>query len=190
LEGASGMKKYILFALIVLMSVAVAAEEDSPKQILKSGDVKHFIKTFPLLEKEFEKHDIKYEAKGGTMTVPDAIEARNDFLEILKKHGWDENFFQKVSVILMGYSYIVYGDEMKKADSEFEKALKEIDSDPNISAEMKKQLKEQMKTAKSAMKMQKSTFEKNIHPDDLKLITPHIKEIQKVIDKEHTEDSE
>jgi ribosomal protein S20 len=184
------MKSALLMTLIIIISASNVAAEDPPKQILQSGDVQHFIKTFPLLEKEFENYNIEYEAKDGTMTVPDALEASNEFLEILKKHGWDENFFQKTGVILMGYSYIVYGEEMKNVDSEFEKSLKEIDSNPNLSAEMKNQLKEQMKTAKSAMKTQEKTFKQSIHPNDLKMITPHIKEIQKVIDKEYEKESE
>ena len=177
------MKAFIFIALILVMSVSIVTAQDPPKPILKSGDVKHFIKTFPLLEKEMENLGFEYEARGGTMTVPDAIKSRNDLLEIIKKHGWDENFFQKTGVILLGYSSIVYGEEIKKADSAFEESFKEIDSNPNFSAEMKKQLKEQMKAAKSAMKTQNSTFKNSIHPNDLKMITPHIEEIKKVIDK-------
>jgi len=181
--------KVLAIALLVLMSASVALVQGPPAPILKTGDVEHFIKTFPLLEKEMEDYGFKYEAREGTMTVPEAVEASNEFLAILKKHGWDDHFFQKTAVILSGYSSLVYGDEIKKAASAFEKSIKEIDSNPQLSTEMKRQLKEQMKAAESAMKMQDTTFKSNIHANDLKMIKPHVMEIQNVIDKGHKSES-
>ena len=178
----------IIFTLFILVSFTAAQDPPKPpKQILKPGDVEHFIKTFPLLEKDFEKFNMKYEAKSGDVTFPEALKASNEFLQLLKKHGWDENFWLKAGTIMMGYSAIVYGKEIKKADSEFEKSLKDIESNPNIPAAMKKQLKDQLKAAQGMMKTQGSALQQNIHAQDLKLITPHIKEIQKVIDKENKE---
>ncbi len=183
------MKVYLSITLVLFMLVSVVTAEDPPKPILKPGDVKHFIKTFPLLEKDIEKHGFKYEAKGGKMTVPEAIKSSEEFLEILKKHGWDENFYEKAGVIMLGYSSIVYGEEMKKADGAFEESLKELDSNTYLSDEMKKQLKEQMKAAKGVMKMQDSALKNRIHPNDLEMISPHVKEIQKVIDKGYESES-
>lgn len=182
------MKSGPLITLILLMLVSLGTAQDPPESILKPGDVKHFIKTFPLLKEDINKHGIKYDAKDGTMTVPEAIQSKNEFLEILKKYGWDENFFQKAKVIILGYSSIVYGEEMKKADSAFEESIKEIDSNPHLSDEMKKQLKEQMKAAGSSMKKQDSDLKSQIHPNDLKMISPKVKEIQKVIDEEKNRD--
>jgi len=183
------MKACLTITLILFMLFSVVSAQDPPQPILEPGDVKHFIKTFPLLEKDMKDYGFKYEARGGTMTVPEAIQSRNELLEILKKHGWDENFYQKTGVIILGYSSIVYGEEMKKADDAFEESLKEIDSNPHLSDEMKKQLKEQMIAAGSAMKMQGSAFKNRIHPNDLKMISPHIKEIQEVIDNQYKSDS-
>ena len=189
LKELKKMKVCLLIRLILIMMVSVVTAQDPPKPILEPGDVKHFIKTFPLLEKEMKNHGFKYEARGGTMTVPEAIKSRNELFEKLKKHGWDDNFYKKTGVIILGYSSIVYGEEMKKADGAFEESLKEIDSNPHLSDEMKKQLKEQMKAAESAMKMQGSAYKSRIHPNDLKMISPHVKEIQKVIDKEYKSES-
>jgi hypothetical protein len=169
------------------MFVSFVAAQDPPKppkQILKIGDVERFIKTFPQLEKDMESFNLKYEAKSGDVTIPEALKVSGEFMGILKKHGWDENFWQKLPVILMGYSSVVYGKEMGKADIGMEKSLKEIESNPNIPASMKKQLKDQLKAAKGMMKIQGSAFLQSIHPKDLELIKPYIKAIQSVIDKE------
>lgn len=181
-------KIFILFILVLLVSFAAAQDPPKPpKQVLKAGDVKHFIKTFPLLEKDFEKFNMKYEAKSGDVTFPEAMKVSNEFIQLLKKHGWDENFWQKAGTIMMGYSAVVYGKEIKKADSGFEKSLKEIESNPNIPAAMKKQLKDRLKAAQGMMKTQGGALKMNIHPQDLELITPLVKEIQKVIDKDRKE---
>ncbi len=183
------MKKrlFTIAAIILLvMPVFLAAQEskEPPKPILKEGDVARFIKTFPLIKEDFEKLGAKYEARSGDVTVPQALKASQEFLEVLKKHGWDEFFFQKFSTIMLGYSTIVYGKEAQKAQSEMEKSLKEIDSNPNIPESMKKQLKEQLLAAKGAMSMYQETTKKNIHPEDLLLIKPHLKELKAVIEEE------
>ncbi|MCK5055516.1 MAG: hypothetical protein KAT34_02605 [Candidatus Aminicenantes bacterium] len=176
------MKQKIILMVVLLLLVSFVTAEDPSKQILKPGDVERFIKTFPLLKEDMEKFNMKYEAKSGDVTIPEALKVSSEFLKILKKHGWDENFWQKFGAIMMGYSSIVYGKEMKKADIEMEKSLKELDSNPNIPDSMKKQLKEQLKAAKSVMQSQGNTLQMNIHPSDLSLITPHIKEIREIVD--------
>jgi len=174
-----------MLILLLLVSFSFVTAEDPPqppKQILKPGDVKHFIKTFPLLKEDMEKFNMKYETKSGDVTVPEALKVSSEFIEVLKKHGWDENFWGKFGTIMMGYSSIVYGKEMKKADSAMEKSLKEIDSNPNIPASMKQQLKDQLKATKGILKSQGTAFKMNIHPADLALIKPLINEIQKIVD--------
>ena len=168
----------------MLVSFGLAQDPPKPpKQVLKAGDVERFIKTFPVLEKDMDAFNMKYEAKSGDVTIPDALKVSSEFMAILKKHGWDEGFWEKWPVILLGYSSIVYGKEMKKADSEMEKSLKEIESNPNIPDSMKQQLKDRLKAAKGIMATQGDAFLKNIHPKDLELVKPHIEAIKKIVDK-------
>ena len=173
----------IIIILFLLASAAIAQEK--PMQILESGDVEHFIETFPKLETDLERYGLRYEARECNVTIPEALKAKDDFLSILKKHGWDENFFQKFGTIMIGYSSIVYGKEMKKAETEFEKSISEIDANPNLTAEMKSQFKEQMRAAQSALKNQDNTLMKSIHQNDLDMVKPYIEEIKKVIDKKN-----
>ncbi|MBL1213798.1 MAG: hypothetical protein HND52_10620 [Ignavibacteriae bacterium] len=178
------MKLFLSLALILLIAFSITGQEE-PKQILESGDVEHFIETFPKLEKDFDEYGLRYEAREGNVTIPEAVKAKDDFLSILKKHGWDENFFQKFGAIMLGYSTIVYGKEMKTADSKLDRSIKEIDDNPNLTPEMKTQLKEQMRLVKSAMEEQKVNLKKSIHQNDLDIVRPYIEEIKNVIDKKN-----
>jgi hypothetical protein len=179
------MKASFSILIILLLLAFAGIAQEKPIQILESGDVEHFINTFPKLEKDLEKYGLRYEAREGNVTIPEAVKAKDDFLSILKKHGWDENFFQKFGTIMIGYSSIVYGKEMKKAETEFDRSIREIDSNPNLTAEMKSQFKEQMRAAQSALKNQDNTLMKSIHQNDLDLVKPYIEEIKKVIDKKN-----
>jgi hypothetical protein len=179
------MKEILLIIAISFMIASVVSAVDLPQQVLEPGDVEHFLKTFRLIEKDFENFGVKHNVHDGTLTVPESIEAKNQLLEIFKKHGWGEEFFQKAGVILMGYSSIEYGRQVKTTDSEIEKSLKELESNPNLSAEMKKQLKEQMMMAKKMMATQDTTFKENIHPADRQMIMSHISELKKVLEEEH-----
>lgn len=177
------LKVFVLIILFTLSAMLIADEPEAPKPVLKPGDVKHFIKSFPLLKEELKKYEVKYDGKAGIVTYPEAIKASSEFLGILKKHGWDEHFFEKTAAICLGYSSIVAGKAMKDADPKVAKAMKEIESNPNLSAEMKKQLIEQMKTVKGAMKQQQKVVKKYAHKADIELIKPHIDDLKKVFEE-------
>ncbi len=176
------LKVFVLVILFALSSLVFADKPEAPKPILKPGDVKHFIKTFPLLKEEFKKFEVKYDGTSGAMTYPGALKASGEFLGILKKHGWDEHFFAKTAAIAMGYSMIIAGKEMKNADPKIAKAIKEIESNPHLSEAMKKQMLEQMKTIKGAMKVQQMALKRNAHKADMELIKPHIEDLKKLFD--------
>ncbi|UCH92329.1 MAG: hypothetical protein JSV88_18810 [Candidatus Aminicenantes bacterium] len=177
------LKILIMVILFALSSFVFAEKTEEPTPILKAGDVKHFIKTFPLLKEEFKKFEVKYDGKSGTVTYPEALKVSEEFLGILKKHGWDEHFFAKAATISLGYSSIVYKKEVKKADPQFEKSIKEIESNPALSEAMKKQLIEQLKSVKGIMKSQQDVFKKKIHKADLDLIKPHIEALKKMFEE-------
>lgn len=176
-------KLFIIVALLgALVSFVTAAGPEPPKPVLKPGDVKQFIKTYPLLKEDFKKYGMKYEAKEGTVTVPEALKASEEFREILKKHGWDEQFWQKFATIAMGYSFIQYGKGIKEADPKIAKAIKEIEDNPALSDQMKAQLKQQLTAVKGVMKAQGEQLNKQIHKADMDLIRPLVNELKTVME--------
>lgn len=176
--------KLVIVVILLMLSAFLAAEEpaDKKKPVLEAGDVMKFIKTFPLLKKDFDKYGAKYDAKAGNVTVPQALRANAEYQAILKKHGWDEFFYNKFHTIVMGYASIVYGKEMKNADPKMQEALKKIEENPHLSDAMKEQMKKSVAMAKGVMKSQQQMFSKMIHKKDLELIRPFVKELKKVMD--------
>lgn len=178
--------KVKLFVFVVLLSMlvsfAAAADPEPPKPVLKSGDVKQFIKTYPLLIKDMKKYGMKYEAKAGAVTVPEALKASGEFQGILKKHGWDEHFWHKFTTIAMGYAFVQYGKGIKEADPKIAKALKEIEDNPALSDQMKAQLKQQLSAVKSVMKTQGEQLRTQIHKADMELIRPFVNELKTVME--------
>lgn len=174
--------KLLIFVILFTVSLFLFSDEP-PKPVLKKGDVKHFIKTFPLLQKDLDKFGVKYEAKEGDIDVPTALQASNEFMVILKKHGWDEQFYQKWGVIFLGYSTIEYGKGIKEADAGIKKSLKEIEENTALSPEMKETLKKRLMAVKGAMKNQAQAFKKKIHEADLALIKPLVKDLKNVLEK-------
>ena len=92
--------------LILLVPFAGIAKTDPvPDPVLKKGDIEKFVKTWPKLENDFKKLGMKMDSREGNVTMPEAVRTGNEYLSILQKHGWDENFWTKFTVILQGYSY-------------------------------------------------------------------------------------
>ncbi len=171
-----------LFFVFTSFYTVMAQAPEPPKQILKAGDVKHFIKTFPQMKKDFEKYGADYKVKDGKVTIPQALKANQEFLGILKKHGWDEHFFTKFPTIVWSYTSIVYKKELKKAEPKMEAAIKKIQTNPALSDQMKKQMMAQMKAARGMLKTQGVMFSKRLHPKDIELVRPFVKELKKVFD--------
>lgn len=183
-EDIMKLFKTLFFIALFLISLSTFAADDPQtlKPILKKGDVARFIKTFPLLKKDLDKYNVKYSGKNGTFTYGHALAANQEFLGILKKHGWDENFFQKTAVIALGFSTIVYKKELKNVDPQMQKAIEEIKNNPNVPESTKQQMIQQMKMAKGALKKQEKEMKKALHPADLALIKPLINELKTLFD--------
>jgi hypothetical protein len=87
-----------------------------------------------------------------------------------------------MATITLGYSSIVYGKEIKKADPELEKSIKQIEANTYLSETQKKQMIEQIKMAKGVLKSQEQLFKKRLHKSDMDLIRPLIKELKNVLE--------
>jgi len=177
-------KLIVLFVMVMILSAPLflCAEEPQPKKILVPGDVERFVKTFPLLKEDFEKYGAKYEAKSGNITIPEALSASSEYMAVLKKHGWDEQFFLKMTTIFSAYASIVYKKEMKAQGPQIAEALKQIESNPQLSADMKKQLVSQMKQTMGAIEQGSGLFG-GLHPEDVALVTPFVDQLKAVMDE-------
>jgi len=169
----------LMVALLGLSGLATAEPpaETAQKPILVKGDVERLIKTYPLLKNDLDKLGMKYDGKGDMM-LPDAIKANAEFKGILQKHGWDDQFFQKITVITAGYASLVIIEKLGENNPEIKEAIKTIDENPDIPKETKDQLKKDLLAGMDAMQKEGHAMSKQIHPQDLELIRPFIKDLK------------
>ncbi len=171
-------KLFITFILF-LMAFSLTAEEPV-KKVLNQRDIDHFIKTIIPIATDFDKLGVEYDDERSEDIFPEELRTNKEFLKILKKHGWDESFFEKVGVIFLGHAIIVSGEESKKMEGPQAKAIKEIESNPHLSDATKKQMIEQFKKVQGAVADQQGHMKKSAHPADLELIRSNIEVIKKV----------
>jgi len=173
---------HVLIALLAIPCLAIAQESAEP--VLEKGDVEKFIKTFPVFKEELEELGMKYEAKDGEYTMPEAVQASSEFHAVLKKHGWDETFFMKMGTIFMGYISLAHEKEMAQMDPEIEKAIKDIESTAGMSEAMKKQMVERLRATQKMMGGQTGAMQQSVHKLDLAQIQPFIPELKKLFEDE------
>ncbi len=178
------MQKITVSLGLFIVLCGLAAAQDTPDPVLVKGDVERFIQTYPVLVEKLTEMGMKYDAREGDYSLPEAVQVSTEFQALLKKHGWDEAFFTKMPVILLGYAAIEYKKEFQEIDPQFAQAIKEIESNPGMSEAMKKQMIEQMKAAQGMMKSQEGGLQQSIHPNDLELIGPKVKELKKILEEE------
>ena len=180
------MRIKMFFAALVgiaLFSVTLAADTETGKPVLEKGDVLRFIKTFPAMKADFEKSGAEYDARQGQVTYPEAMKQSREFMGILKKHGWDEKFWTKISAIISGYGILAYNLAVGNVDPQLAAALKQIDDNAALSDAMKKQLKEQVLASKGALKEQGKAMLKMVHPEDMALIKPNLEKLKGVLEE-------
>lgn len=180
------MRRHILLTFVIMFFLTFLINGEEPKippnPVLKAGDVEHFIQTFPKLTKDLKALGAEYEAKSGSITFPDALKANEKFQQILKQYGWDNNFFAKSTTILLGYSLVAYGNQLKNVTPELKKALKEIDSNPDLTPELKKQMRDSILTAQSALSQGGNTITNMLNIADLKLIQPFVVQLKAILE--------
>ncbi|MBN1271931.1 MAG: hypothetical protein JXB26_06630 [Candidatus Aminicenantes bacterium] len=174
-----------IFTVLILITICFSPSllaEDPPVPVLEEGDVVHFIETYPELSADLENLGMEYEPTTGHLTIPEAAQQNSELLSLLKKHGWDENFFNKVGVICLGYSILEYKSEVPEMDANVAKSIKEIEANPYMTEAQKKQMIERLKASRGIIASQASTMESKVHEQDLALIKPHMKELKEVLE--------
>jgi hypothetical protein len=175
----------IRFLLVVLLAApCLGIAQESGEPVLQKGDVERFIKTFPVLKEELEKLGMKYEAKEGEYTLPEAIRANAEFNSLLREHGWDETFFMKMGTIFMGYITLAHGKEMEQMDPEIEKAIKEIESTAGMSESMKQQMIARLRATQKMMGGQQGAMQQSVHTLDLALVRLKLPELKELFEDE------
>ena len=176
--------KHKLFIIFILFLMAFSLTAVEPvKQVLKQRDIDHFIKTIIPIANESEKSGVEYDDERSEEIFPKELRTNKEFLKILKKHGWDESFFEKAGVIFLGHATLVSGEESKKMEGQQAKAIKEIESNPHLSDATKKQMIEQMKKMEGAIAGQQGVMKSRIDKADLDLLRLNIKALKKVFEE-------
>ncbi len=176
------MKKLMLVFWIVFILTGLTAAQETVEAVLEKGDVDRFIKTYPVLVEELTKLGMKYEKEEGDLTIPEAARASVEMQTLLKKNGWDETFWVKMQAIMIGYSSLLYQKESASSADEMAKTIKELESDPNVPASMKKQMIERLKATQKMMGGGQDAYQQSIHEDDLNMIRPKIEALTKLFE--------
>jgi len=176
------MKKTIMVVWLVCALTGLAAAQETAEAVLEKGDVDRFIQTYPVLVDELMELGMKYDKEDGDLSIPEAAQASAEVQTLLKKNGWDEAFFVNMQAIMIGYSSLLYQKESASSGDEMAKAIKEMESDPNIPESMKKQMIERLKATQKMMAGGQNAYQTSVHEDDLKMIKPKIEALTKLFE--------
>ncbi len=144
---------FITTFFILLLSFNTLQAQNTPQKVLGSGDVTKFIKTFDPMTQEFKQLEMDFEKDPNA--AANAIAGNEKAMAILKKYGWDEEYFLKVGTIAMSYSICAMEEEFKKL--------------PPEQAQYAAQVKE--------------GYLKQVNPSDLELVKSNFSELKRILDK-------
>ncbi|MBI9104595.1 MAG: hypothetical protein JEY99_19420 [Spirochaetales bacterium] len=170
------MKKILISILITLICAGLFAQEP----VLSDGDVERFILTFPEITEELGALGQSLENANGRLFLPWTVRTSEEVKRTFLDRGWDEGYFERVQLILLGFSLILAESEMLTVMPDVQEALDEIDSTPVSSyftAEMKKQTRDMMVAAVRGMNQALYDELDSIAPSDMEKIRAHKDEL-------------
>ena len=141
----------LLIVACILLSLGQAQQPEAYK--LTANDIEHFIKHFPGLKADFEKFGAKYDKESGEFTLPEGVKAMSDFNHIITKHGYKtwEDFITKFTSLIMAYSLVKSETSIQQGQVEIQTQMDEINNNPNLTAEQKQMMKQQMEASMALM---------------------------------------
>lgn len=153
------MKKIsiLLFVLTVCL-VEKTIAQTVPEPILSQADVTRFIATWKPLQQDFEALGDKYK----NIDNPNMLQgmaANAEVKAIFKKHGWGDNFYQKVNAIVMGMYAI-----------QLDKVLDEVPAD-------------QRESMKQMIEMQKGQLTTAVAEEDIELVRSNFDKLNEIFEE-------
>ena len=95
------MTMFRLKTAVVLLSVFCSTSvwsqiPDVPDPVLEEGDVEQFVETYPQLKADLDEYGVQMDLEAGDLSYDEALKANQEFLAILKKHGWEGRYEREV----------------------------------------------------------------------------------------------
>lgn len=102
----------VLLAALFVLPLTSMAEAEGPVAQLKSGDVKHFLDSFPKMLADLKKLGEGYEDIENPTAIQ-AIMASDEVQTIMQRYGWDQDtYMQKVTAIAGAYAAVRMDEEL------------------------------------------------------------------------------
>jgi hypothetical protein len=175
--------------LLVALSVPAFAQQNSAadggaqpyanQPPFSSAELSRFMRDWPDAVAWLKQHN----RENGNLQNPGDLRsmfAGADFQAYMKSKGWALDRFGYVAVeTAICLASLDSGSQLTQANSQMESAIKQIESDPNYSADQKKQMIQMMQGVKS----QSTQFLKDVPQSELDLVRPRQEALKTMFDQ-------
>jgi hypothetical protein len=180
-------------ALIVILGFAFTMWHCEPAfaaqgevSVLTEAQVQKFLKVFPAFAQWIKKNSkamAQVAEKSNALQVITAARLAEDHQRFFKKQGWTyEEFCITAQNVLMAYAALETQEGLGKGEKDFEaqKAMAEIQKNPDLTPEQKQLMLQQIKQAEESMKTARGAF-KDVPPANLALARKYHEAIARVL---------
>lgn len=174
---------HFLIGLLILMPASAMAEA------LSSTQIENLIRSArPLtqLEDKYDLPEINNPENTPIGPMSDALnnikgyKAYGDFIAIIKKSGFSsaEEWANVGDRVIR--AYLALSINTKEVQSQMAEAMKQLESNPYITAEQKEMMRQQMKKS-----LPGGNGKNYSSPEDMKVVRPYLKQLEKAFEAEH-----
>jgi hypothetical protein len=167
------MRKTTL-ALAFGILVLAAAAPQAPQRTLSDADVRKFVSDFKAMAAELEQigetAHLDEENSAGLGNMLAGLQASSAAQGVLRKYGWADSRFSKLSAVFFGYLAIKLEQWRLESGGELDAAIAEIDRNPQLPPDQKAALKAQFSGMRQAMIDSEQSYRAQVHPADIETV--------------------
>jgi hypothetical protein len=174
-------------AVYLALLVAFTAGAQTPPRLLSDVDVVKFARDFKQLAADLDglgsdiAPDLERAAGFGAMLG--GLRANPEVQRVLAKYGWGNAAFPKFAAIMASYFVVKLEEGQEQATPELAKAMADIDSNPQLTADQKAAFKAQMAMVGQQLTQLQAVYKAQVHPDDIVVVRAHVDELDAVFDQ-------
>ena len=179
------LRSACFFIFVFILSIlSASSQEDSETIKITSADVDKFITSFPDIQKDLEALDAHYIQSDDNLTMPEGVEIMNKINDIVREHGYTDyyDYIAEAGAIITAYTSVELGREAGSIQPEIQKALNEIEQNPYLTAEQKKDMKTALMQSSQAMEDYSKSASTDENVEVIKPYTDRIKQMLETMD--------
>lgn len=175
-----GLSNVRVFTLAFLMWGLIWAQVASK---LSQKDVDNILKILPEIAAKIDELNVNSRDEDEIRALVLSLQTHQQVMNLFPKYGMSFTaFIEKFQAVMDIYVFHMTGMAEEEFKENMSEALRELENNPYLTPEQRKQMKQNLVQTCEQLKSMKETIKEKYHPDDILLVKKNMEKIQQTLE--------